>query len=124
MWLTEPMRFTEMCSTNLFDQVDALRQVDVDCATTAHAYATNALCLSTTNGCTASTTAPCALCFVQVMRCHQAFLVRAADGALLTQLPVLKCVVDLQRCAHDLWREGSVLTVRAEGAGQGEGGRC
>ncbi|GBF91900.1 gamma-tubulin complex component [Raphidocelis subcapitata] len=48
----------------------------------------------------------------EVMRCHQAFLLRAADGALLTQLPILKCVVELQRCAHDLWREGAVLSVR------------
>jgi hypothetical protein len=54
------------------------------------------------------------------MRCHQAFLVSAADGALLTQLPILKCVVELQRCAHDLWREGAVLSVRGE-APAGEG---
>jgi hypothetical protein len=49
----------------------------------------------------------------QVMCCHQEFLLRAADGALLTQLPILKCVLELQRCAHDLWREGAVLSVRS-----------
>jgi hypothetical protein len=57
------------------------------------------------------------------MCCHQAFLVRAADGALLTQLPVLKCVLELQRCAHDLWREGAVLAVRAAPAPAGACGK-
>ena len=52
----------------------------------------------------------------EVARRHAAFLLRAADGALLTQLPVLKCVLELQRCAHDLWREAAVLNVRGDAA--------